>query len=665
MCGIVAIWNRDGRPLERTALQRAVASLVRRGPDDEGYVLIDTRSGRAVPCGGADTRVAGLPRLEDVDGDFDLALGHRRLAIVDASPAGHQPMATDDGRLWIAFNGMIYNFRELRAELEGAGHRFRSRSDTEVILHAYARWGAECVTRFNGMWGFVLWDREARRLLISRDRIGIKPLVYRLDDDRVVAASELGALAPFGALDDGIEPRAVHHYLSLMQVPAPYTIHARVRKLRPARTLSIGRSAVTEERYWRPAPGRVSVASDPGAASEQLEALLRDAVRLRLVADVPIGCFVSGGIDSGTIAALAVAERGGGPIATYSIAVPSDARIDESQYSRGIAAHLGSVHTQIDLTSADFAGFLELGALSGEPFAVSSVLGVSLIAQAARAQVKVLLAGDGADELFAGYHQRHVAVDERWNRFAPGPFGRLHVARAKAAGQWVRWRRLTRATIRGLRARSLFVSDAAGRDHEVMSKRCMFNDHEKHVLYTRAWAARVGDEDTIPWMRAALPPCDGDPLLRRQLHDVETLLHDEMTMKLDRGTMAWGVEGRVPLLDHRLVELAVSLPPGFRYAEGEGKWLLRRVAARLLPEAILTRPKRGFTIPVEAWLRGDRRDFLYDTLAASAIRRAAIFEPAAVAEVLAYFEREPHFHTAHMVFTLLCFQLWHDRRAAA
>ncbi len=665
MCGIVAVWNRDGRPVERAALARAVASLARRGPDDEGYVLIDTRSGRAVPCGGDDTRVPGLPRLADVDGDFDLALGHRRLAIVDASAAGHQPMGTDDGRLWIAFNGMIYDFRALRAELESAGHRFRSRTDTEVILHAYARWGAECVTRFNGMWGFALWDGEARRLVVSRDRIGIKPLVYRLDDDRVVVASELGALAPVGALADGIEPRALHHYLSLMQVPAPYTIHARVWKLQPARLLSIGRSDARETRYWRPTPGRVSVPVDPDAACEQLEALLRDAVRLRLVADVPVGCFVSGGVDSGTIAALAAQAQGDVPLATFSIAVPSDPRIDESQYSRAIAAHLGSDHTQLDLEPDDFAGFFEHGALSGEPFAVSSVLGVGLIARAARARVKVLLAGDGADEIFAGYYPRHVAVDERWDRFAPGWRGRLAPARAQAAGQWVRWRDLGRSTRWGLQARSLFVSDAAGRDHETMAKRCMFNDYEKRALYTGAWAARVGDEDTIPWMCAGLSAENGDPLLRRQLHDVETLLHDEMTAKLDRGTMAWGIEGRVPLLDHRVVELAMSLPPAFRYAEGEGKWLLRRIAARVLPETILTRPKRGFTIPVASWLRGDRRAFLHDTLAAPAIRRAGIFEPSAVADVLAFFEREPHFHTAHMVFTLLCFQLWYDRSVAA
>ena len=665
MCGIVAIWNRDGRPVDRAALARAVASLARRGPDDEGYVLIDTRAGRAVPCGGDDTRVPGLPRLAEVEGDFDLALGHRRLAIVDASAAGHQPMGTDDGRLWIAFNGMIYDFRTLRAELESDGARFRSRTDTEVILHAYARWGAECVTRFNGMWGFALWDGAARRLVISRDRVGIKPLVYRLDADRVVVASELGALAPFGALADGIEPRALHHYLSLMQVPAPYTIHAHVRKLEPARLLSIGRSEARESRYWRPRPGSVAIPSDADEASEQLEALLRDAVRLRLVADVPVGCFVSGGVDSGIVAALAAAERAGDPVATFSIAVPSDPRIDESPYSRAIAAHIGSAHTQIDLTPEDFTGFFEHGALAGEPFAVSSVLGVGMIARAARARVKVLLAGDGADEIFAGYHPRHVAVDERWDRFPPGVRGRVAPARAKAAGQWVRWRGLTRPTLWGLRARSLFVSDAAGRDRETMAKRCMFNDHEKQALYARAWAARIGDEDTIPWMCAALATPNGDPLLRRQLHDVETLLHDEMTAKLDRGTMAWGVEGRVPLLDHRVVELAVSLPPAFRYAEGEGKWLLRRVAARLLPEAILTRPKRGFTIPVEAWLRGDRRTFLYDVLAPSAIRRAGIFDPNAVADVLAYFEREPHFHTAHMVFTLLCFQLWYDRQAAA
>jgi asparagine synthase (glutamine-hydrolysing) len=664
VCGIVGIWNRDGRPVDRAALRGAVTRLAHRGPDDEGYVLIDTRSGRAVACRGVDTRVGGLPRLDEPAGGFDLALGHRRLAIVDESVAGHQPMSTANGRLWIAFNGMVYNFRELRRELEGSGVRFVSDSDTEVILKAYERWGADCVGRFNGMWAFVLWDARAGTLVVSRDRIGIKPLVYRIDDRRALFASEVSALGPFGALDDGIEPRALHHYLSLMEVPAPYTIHKHVRKLDPARTLTITSAGHREQRFWQPTLGaHAATNGNVDDACDELDALIADAVRLRLVADVPVGCFVSGGIDSGTVAAHAAAQRNGRPLPTYSITVPWNARIDESPWSRAIAGHLGSDHTEIALRAEDFDDLIDLMASAGEPFAVSSVLGVALIARAARPSVKVLLSGDGGDELFAGYAQRHYDIDNRWDGFRDDLLGRLRPERALAAGQFIRWRGRTPATMRRLRLQSLFVPASAGRDVHATRLRCMFNDSEKHALYARAWRAGYGGEDTIPWLRSRLPARNGDRVLRRQLHDVDTMLHDEMTAKLDLGTMAWGIEGRVPVLDHRVVERAMSLPLPYRVREGEGKWLLRRVAARHLPPEILTRPKRGFTIPIDPWLRTERRELVYDTLAASRVRRTGIFDPAAVADVLAYYEREPHFHTAHMVLTLLCFQLWSDRRS--
>ena len=279
MCGIVAVWNRNGSPVDRRALSQAVASLARRGPDDEGYVLIDTRAGLACACRGRDTVVDGLPTLEDVRGNFDLALGHRRLSVVDTSPLGHQPMTTNDGRLWITFNGMIYNFQDLRAELGKLGHPCRGRSDTEVILQAYACWGADCVNHFNGMWAFVLWDSRSRTLLASRDRIGVKPLVYRVDNDRALLASEVSALFPFGAIADGVEPRAVHHFLSLMQVPAPYTIYKNTFKLQPARNLTISATQVVENRYWQLPVAPIVV--DDDEATERLDELIQ---RLRAAA---------------------------------------------------------------------------------------------------------------------------------------------------------------------------------------------------------------------------------------------------------------------------------------------------------------------------------------------------------------------------------------------
>ncbi len=660
MCGIVAVWNRDRRPVDRTELRRAVASLAQRGPDDEGYVLIDTHDGRAIPCRGRNTRADGMPTLEEVTGDFDLALGHRRLAVVDTSVSGHQPMTTSDGRLWIVFNGMIYNFQELRVELESLGYRFNGRSDTEVILHAYDRWGADCVARFNGMWAFVLWNSGTRNLLVSRDRMGIKPLVYCIDDTQALFASEIASLSSFGALRHGMEPRALHHYLSLMQVPAPYTIYKRVFKLQPARNLTIDASSVNEHRYWRPVPND-RASTDTDEAIERLDALIRDSIRLRLLGDVSVGCFLSGGIDSGIIAAMAAGYPREQALATYTIATPSEPSVDESKWAGLVASALGTNHTQIDLTASDFGNFAEIGKICAEPFAISSVLGVYLIARSARSQVAILLSGDGADEIFAGYLHRHVDIDARWDRFPQGPLGRLHADRAMAAGEWVRWRPITRSTMISLRARSLFVSEGKGRDSSVMQRRCMLNDHEKHVLYAPSWRACLAEEDTIPWLRMQIPPCERDRVLRRQLHDIETMLHDEMTAKLDKGTMAWGIEGRAPFLDYRVVEMAISLGLSQRFADGKGKWLLRKIASRYLPAAILARPKRGFTIPLASWLRNELRTFLYDTLSPAAVRRVGIFDPVVVQELLEYFERTPNFQTAHMVFTLLCFQLWYDQ----
>jgi len=663
MCGIVALWNRNGSPVDRRALTRAVATLTPRGPDDEGYVLIDTRAGVARPCRGRDTLADGLPTLDEVSGHFDLALGHRRLSVVDRSVQGHQPMTTRDGGAWITFNGMIYNFRELRAELEGLGYFCLGRSDTEVILQAYACWGPDCVTHFNGMWAFALWDMRTRTLLISRDRIGVKPLVYRVNDDRVVLASETCALFPFGALDDGVEPRAAHHFLSLMQVPAPYTIYKHTYKLQPARNLTVSATQVAEVRYWRPPTGQLDQA--PGAHVDRLDALIQDAVRLRLLGDVPVGSFLSGGLDSSLVAAMAAGQ--GAPLTTYTVSTPSVPTADESAWARQVATTLGTTHVEhveVELTALDCRHLAALAPRHAEPFAVSSVLGVHLIARAARAQgTTALLSGDGADEIFAGYLHRHVNIDAQWDTFESVTSARQPAARAMASGQWVRWRALTSADRAALHARSAQLSDAEGRDAHVMHRRCLLNDIEKHTLYAPAWRAALLDEDTIPWLQARIPPVAGDRVLRRQLHDVETMLHDEMTAKLDRGTMACGIEGRSPLLDYRVVDMALSSPLHHRYADGQGKQILRAVARRYLPETVVSRPKAGFTIPLEVWLRHELREVLCDELSPDALTRTGVFDPAPVQELLAHFERQPDFQTAHMMFTVLSLQRWFRQHA--
>ena len=670
MCGIVAVWNRDGRPIEVDRLRNGVEALAHRGPDGEGYVLIDTRSGGFVECAGRESPSDGEPAralLESAAGaSYDLALGHRRLAIVDLSAAGRQPMASPERDVWIAYNGMIYNFTDLRSELEAAGRTFRSRTDTEVVLEAYRHWGPAFVERLNGMWAFVIWDARTRTLLASRDRMGIKPLVYHASDRLVALSSEAKGLRPFLTGSSEIDGQALHHYLSLMQVPAPYTIDRRVRKLEPARLVQISTTRIEERAYWDPSPTG-SDALDEREAAERIEALLADSVRMRLIADVPAGCLLSGGVDSSLVSALAARVKRPESLTTFSVTFPRLPDVDESPWARQVAEHLASDHVEIELSLDHVEVIPELIRLYDEPFAISSVLGVYQVARAASERVKILLSGDGGDELFAGY-ERYTHVDDRWElrgarRLAKlGVLARLDRERVAGVGQWVRWRPLSPSILARLALGSLRTDGERGRDLEFNGGRLMFNDVEKAALYDAAWRNSGPFVRTVDTLCSVVGPPSGDPVLRRQLMEVRTTLHDEMLAKVDRATMAWGIEARVPLLDHRVVESALRLPAACRYGGGEGKRVLKRIAARHVPHDVVYREKRGFTIPLADWLGGGLREFVRDSLTPTAIRRAGVFDARTVGEVVAWYERAPNFHTAHMVFTLLCFQLWYDAR---
>lgn len=628
-------------------------SLARRGPDGEGYVLVDTQRGVAVEASASSLDSLG-------DRRFDLALGHRRLAIVDLSSAGHQPMGSEERDVWIVFNGMIYNFEELRARLVARGRRFRGRSDTEVLLASYLEWGPRFVDELNGMWALAIWDSRSRTVLVSRDRLGIKPLVYHLSNTTAAFASEMKALTPLLPGSPEIDHQAVHHYLSLMQVPAPWTIDRRVRKLEPARTLEVGRDRARESRYWSADAFANSARDDDATAERELEALLSDSVRKELVADVPVGTLLSGGVDSSLVSALAAHATRPERLTTFSVTFPRLPDVDESVWARHVAERLGSEHVEIELRLDDVGLVDEILRLYDEPFAISSVLGVYLLAREASSRVKILLSGDGGDELFAGY-ERYLVIEERWSERAKRRFGRLDKERVAGIGQWVRWKPLALTTLARLAYESLRTTDAAGRDREFNRGRVMFNDVEKVTLYSDAWLGAHHPAPTVEWLGAAADVSDGtDPVLRRQLMEIHTSLPDEMLAKVDRATMAWGIEARVPLLDHRVAEQALRLSPALRYGGGEGKSVLKRIAAKHVPHDAIYRTKRGFTIPLAEWLRGGLREFVRDTLAPASVRRAGVFDPTAVADVIAWYEREPDFHTAHMVFTLLAFHLWHE-----
>ncbi len=662
MCGIVALWNRDGRPVDRDALQRAVQSQAHRGPDDEGYVLIDTRTGRFVQCRGADTdpRIT-LPALAETgDHPFDLALGHRRLSIVDLSPAGHQPMSSRDGKRWIVYNGMIHNFLELRDELRSLGHSFSTGTDTEIILAAWEAWGPDCVHRFNGMWAFALWDGTRSCLYASRDRLGIKPLLVGRGEGVIVVASELKAIRHVRQVPTELDPEAVHHYLSLLKVPAPLTIYRAVRKVMPGHELVIQREREEERAWWRLEPAEIQEI-DEAAAEAELTALLEESIRLRLIADVPMGAFLSGGVDSSIVASLAARALPSEALTTFTLSFPGESAVDETEWARHTASHLGVRHVPVRFT-ADFLRALPRHlAMYDEPFAVSSALGISRIAEVAAETTRVVLTGDGGDELFAGYPSRHEEVDQKWDRMERSALARFRGSRADAAFPPSRWSSPTMAEQLRTRLQSIRLPPGAARDRGFNARRCLFQEAEKRALYAPAWLDATGQFDTLGFLAHSMPAAGGDRLSRWQLHDVRTSLPDEMLSKVDRATMGSGLEARPPLLDHRLVELALRLPRSLKIRDGTGKWILKRIGEHRVPPGLMDRKKQGFTIPLASLFKDHWRDLLGDALAPAAIARSGVFEPLAVQAVLSRQASHPNYITSHMVYSLLCFQVWHQQ----
>ena len=553
------------------------AALVHRGPDHRG-VWSDPS------CG--------------------VSLGQARLAVLDLSQAGNGPTAWRDERYWIAYNGEVYNFLELRRELELGGCRFRSVSDAEVVLAAFERWGAGCLERFIGMFAFAIWDALERRLFLARDRLGKKPLYYARYGGRFAFASELRALLTDPSLPRDVDADAVALYLRFGYVPAPLTILRTVRALPPAHLAWEHSDGLRVERYWNPldAAQQGPLALGDEEASEQLEALLKDAVARRRVADVPIGAFLSGGIDSSLVVAL-MQEGAVAPTRTVSIRI-EDPAYDESEHAARVARHLGSDHhTEACGEREMLAIVADLADLIDEPTADSSFVPTYLLARTARRHVTVALTGDGGDELFWGY-PRYAAL-HRWRWIMRLP---LAVHRAAAAAARLRSDRRSQrvATVLGLDDRDLysrFVRIAAAAEVRELTGR-----PEPLSAYDDVLAAL-----------SRRPVLDAAALM-----DLVTYLPDDILAKVDRATMAVGLEARCPLLDHRVVELAVRLPAAVKWQAGHGKAILRRLLDRRVPVALLDRPKMGFGVPLDRWLRGPLHDAVSAALAGRSLAAAGV-----------------------------------------
>jgi asparagine synthase (glutamine-hydrolysing) len=643
VCGIAGLLDDGARDL-RPLVGAMTETISHRGPDDEG-VWADAEAG--------------------------VALGSRRLAVVDLTEEGHQPMVSASGRYVVAFNGEIYNHLDLRRELEGLGHAFRGRSDTEVLLEAVDRWGPRgALERSNGMFALALWDRRERRLTLARDRLGEKPLYYGRLGGGFGFASELKALRAHPGFRGGIDRDALAMFLRHKYVPAPGSIYRGIRKLPPASMLTIDPAVPGEPTpvaYWSAAEVARGGTADPFSGSaeeaeEALDELLRDAVARRMIADVPLGAFLSGGVDSSTVVALMQAQSGR-PARTFTIGL-HDPAYDESGDARRVAEHLGTDHTELVVTPEEAMAVIPaLPEIYDEPFADSSQIPTYLVSRLAREHVTVSLSGDGGDEVFGGYN-RYLWADAMWRRFGwmPAPLRRAvsGTLRSVSPRGWdTLLSRLgpvlpssARQRVPGEKIHKLARALRAERpDGVYRSLTSHWQDPGAVVLGANGKAGPNGFDG------AGLPG-----LTRRMMYaDTVTYLPDDILVKLDRATMAVSLEGRVPYLDHRVVEFAWRLPLEMRARDGQGKWLLRRVLDRYVPRELVDRPKMGFGVPIGSWLRGPLRDWAESLLDPVRLGRQGYLDPRPVRAAWAD-HLSGRWNRQYELWDVLMFQAWLETR---
>ncbi|WP_432239144.1 XrtA/PEP-CTERM system amidotransferase [Herbaspirillum robiniae] len=602
MCGITGIFALRGNPdIDRALLDRMNETQHHRGPDEGGMHL-----------------------------EPGVGLGHRRLSIVDLS-SGQQPLFNEDGSVVVVFNGMIYNYRELMTELTALGHVFRSRCDTEVIVHAWEQWGEACVTRLRGMFAFALWDRAQQTLLLARDRLGIKPLFYAaLPDGRLLFGSELKSLLADPALPRQLDPCAVEDYFAYGYVPEPRTIFAGVHKLSPGHTILLRRDQSGEplqRKYWD-VPFKPGSARPVDEVAAELLERLRETVGTHLVTDVALGGFLSGGVDSSAVVAM-MSQLTGESVNTCSIAF-NDPAYDESQYAAQVAQQFHTRH-HVETVDKDDYGLIDILAnLYDEPYADSSAIPTYRVCQLAKQRVTVALSGDGGDENFAGYRRyRYAMAEERVRSSLPDSlrkpvFGFLGRHYPKA--DWAP---------RVLRAKTTFEALARDTVEGYFHGVSIMPDRVRSRLFSAGFRRQLQGYHAIEVMRghAAQSPTD-DPLSLLQYLDLKTYLPGDILTKVDRASMAHALEVRVPLLDHQFVEWVSSLPPDMKLREGEGKYIFKKSLEGTLGDDILYRKKMGFSIPLGSWFRGPLRQTLGDSLLGPLLRETGIFDMAFIEEMV-------------------------------
>jgi asparagine synthase (glutamine-hydrolysing) len=650
LCGITGILD-CSRQLSDVELQSTVTrmsdTIRHRGPDDSG-VWIDARTG--------------------------IALGFRRLAIVDLTPTGHQPMLSADGRFVIVFNGEVYNFTILRSELAGSGYSFRGTSDTEVMLASFCQWGVvDAVQRFNGMFAFALWDRREQRLYLVRDRLGIKPLYYAWMGKVLLFGSELKALRAHPAFQAEINRNALALHLRFSHIPAPYTIYEGVKKLAAGTILAFDGDGefkdVEPQSFWSARQVAEQGVAHPFEGSEteaadEVDRLLRQSIGERMIADVPLGAFLSGGVDSSTVVALMQAQSTR-PVKTFTIGFNEDS-YNEAVYAKEVAAHLGTDHTELYVTPEEAQAVIpRLPGLYDEPFSDPSQIPTYLVSQLARRHVTVSLSGDGGDELFAGYN-RYYYGRQIWQNISwlPMPLRKLgsSLLGLFSPGQLEAVEKSTRQSEIAEKVRK--VAEVVGAENpegvyfQLVSH---WKDPSSVVIGSVEPPTLLNDRRA--WAKLT------DFTQRMMYLDLVTYLPDDILVKVDRASMGVSLEGRVPLLDdHRVVEFAWRLPLDLKIKQGQTKWLLRQVLYRYVPPQLIERPKKGFSVPIYAWLRGPLRPWVEDLLSERRLSQEGFFNPQPVRQKWAeHLEGKHNWH--YYLWDVLMFQAWlaenHSRQSDA
>ena len=632
MCGITgAVWTDPERAIDGDTLRRMVRVLRHRGPDDEGVHVEEFHA---------------RPGYDAVPG---VALGHRRLSIIDVA-GGQQPLANEDDSIWVVFNGEIYNYHDLRQRLEGAGHRFRTNSDTEAIVHLYEDEGPKFLEHLNGMFSLAVWDSNRRQLLLARDRLGQKPLVYRLERGRLLFASELKSLLEVADVPRSIDPQAVDEYLTYQYVPHPRTIFRGISKLPPAHYAVYRDGKLRIDRYWRP-DFNAQENRPAEEYAEQLREKLTSSVKLRLQSEVPLGAFLSGGVDSTIIVGL-MQKLTGQRVRTFSIGFPV-AEYDETQYAQLVARRFGTEHEEFRVQPDALDILPKLVWHYDEPFADSSAIPTWYVSQLTRRHVTVALTGDGGDELFAGYPRYRAVWLGTWFDRLPGPM--------RWALSHRYWQKLPASPRqKSVRRRLKRFTETLGQSpwSRYLGWIAIFNETRRAELYTEEFVETLPNADPLQFLTSAAARCSGrDPVTATSLTDLLTYLPCDLMTKVDIASMAHGLECRQPFLDHRVVELAARMPIAHKFRRGTGKRILLEAFADLVPNEVVRRKKMGFGVPLDHWFRGPLADFSRDVFSDSRTVGRGMFQTDVTNRLL-----EDHiagrFDHSYRLWALLVLELW-------